>query len=317
MKIFTQNNLKGSYIRQLMILLIIFAFVFWVAELINTAIIYGTSYEDIFLYFYSDFDYPELLPFNAVLENVHINLFTSILFNIFFLPMFFRIYSEKKFVIKFSLLIFSLSLIYAFSDVLVYVGGHYFIYVKLLSYVLYKVLSIIALGIAFVLTLYKQFGRVYIGGVNFVVFLFALSSLLFLVVNLFMFYFKIGFTPEEIFYYYNGNEDLFIKGKSTESIISLLVLHMISGGIYAFVLGHFFIFVEVAYKNAIIYTAFISMLVEFLSGFFIKGGDIIFAYIKLLSFFVMEAVFAFIAIYVIKDILKGRIQWTSERSSQV
>ncbi len=253
MRIFTQNNLRAKYMKHLIILLVLFSCLFWAVDIINAVMIYGTSYEDVFLYFYSDFEYPEIAPFNALMENVHINLYTSLLFSVFFLPLLLRIYPNKKFALGLSIFIFILSLLYSLADIGVYLWGVPFIYMKLISYAGYKVLSFIALVVTFVLILYKQMGRVYIAGVNLIVLIFALSSLLFLIINLFMFYTKIGFDPEAIFYYYNGNEELFIKGKSFEGIISLLVFHIIGGGIYAFVIGHFFIFTEFIYKGIAIY----------------------------------------------------------------
>ena len=299
-----------------MILMVLFSGLFWVVDIINAVMIYGVSYEDVYLYFYSDFEYPEIVPLNALIENVHINLYTSLLFNAFFLPLLLRIYPNKKFAFVLSIIIFTLSLLYSISDLGVYLWGVSFIYIKLISYLGYKVLSFVALAVTFLLIIYKQIGRVYIAGVNFIVLIFAFSSLFFLFMNLIMFYTKVGFSPENIYYYYNGNEELFIKGKSFESIISLLALHIISGGIFVFVLGHFYIFTEFIYKGITIYLSFISTIIEFLSGLFIKMGLFIFTYIKLISFFMMEFLLAFITLYVIKDILKGKLQWTSEKSSQ-
>ncbi len=302
--------------KHLMILIVLFSGLFWGVDIINAFMIYGYSYEDVYLYFYSDFEYPEIAPFNALIENVHINLYTSLLFNVFFLPLFLKLYPNKKFAFIISLIIFALSLLYSVSDIAVYLWGVIFIYIKLISFLSYKVLSLVALAITFILIVYKQVGRVYVGGVNFIVLIFSFSSLFFLLINLIMFYTKLGFNPENIYYYYNGNEELFIKGKSFESIISVLALHIVSGGVFVFVLSHFYIFTEFIYKGIAIYLSFVSAIIEFLSGLFIKMGLFIFTYIKLISFFMMEFLLAFITLYVIKDILKGKLQWTSEKSSQ-
>ncbi len=316
MRIFVQNSLRAQYMKHLMILIVLFSVLFWIVDVINAVMIYGVSYEDVYLYFYSDFEYPEIAPLNALIENVHINLYTSLLFNVFFLPLLLRIYPNKKFAFALSIIIFTLSLLYSISDLGVYLWGVSFIYIKLISYLGYKVLSFVALAVTLLLIIYKQIGKVYIAGVNLIVLIFAFSSLLFLFMNLIMFYTKLGFSPENIYYYYNGNEELFIKGKSFESIISLLALHIVSGGIFVFVLGHFYIFTEFIYKGVTIYLSFISTIIEFFSGIFIKMGLFIFTYIKLISFFMMEFLLAFITLYVIKDILKGKLQWTSEKNSQ-
>ncbi len=299
-----------------MILIVLFSGLFWVIDIINAVMIYGASYEDVYLYFYSDFEYPEIAPFNALIENVHINLYASLLFSVFFLPLFLKIYPNKKFAFIISLIIFAFSLLYSISDIAVYLWGVIFIYIKLISFLSYKVLSLVALAVTFILIVYRQVGRVYIGGVNLIVLIFAFSSLFFLFINLIMFYTKLGFSPENIYYYYNGNEELFVKGKNFESIISVLALHIVSGGVFVFVLGHFYIFTEFIYKGIAIYLSFVSTIIEFLSGLFIKMGLFIFTYIKLISFFMMEFLLAFITLYVIKDILKGRLQWTSEKNSQ-
>ncbi len=316
MRIFVQNGSITQYMKHLMILIVLFSCLFWVIDVVNAVMIYGYSYEDVYLYFYSDFEYPEIAPFNALIENVHINLYTSLLFNVFFLPLFLKLYPNKKFAFIISLIIFTFSLLYSVSDIAVYLWGVIFIYIKLISFLSYKVLSLVALVVTFILIVYKQVGRVYVGGVNFIVLIFSFSSLLFLLINLIMFYTKLSFNPENIYYYYNGNEELFIKGKSFESIISVLALHIVSGGVFVFVLSHFYIFTEFIYKGIAIYLSFVSTIIEFLSGFFIKMGLFIFTYIKLISFFMMEFLLAFITLYVIKDILKGKLQWTSKRNSQ-
>ncbi len=96
-----------------MILMVLFSGLFWIVDIINAVMIYGVSYEDVYLYFYSDFEYPEIVPWNALIENVHINLYTSLLFNAFFLPLLLRIYPNKKFAFVLSIIIFTLSLLYS------------------------------------------------------------------------------------------------------------------------------------------------------------------------------------------------------------
>ena len=114
----------------------------------------------------------------------------------------------------------------------------------------------------------------------------AFSALL-VVSAVMLFELKIGFSIESILQYYIGNEEKFISAKSSGAILKVVLPHIYVFGLLSMVLLHFLVFTKHRFKTStlvIIWTTFISGLLEVFTPFAIINGLEFFAYLKLLSF---------------------------------
>ncbi len=306
---------RNGYFNLVVFISFIFGLFFWIVDLVYFKMHYGFSYEEIYLYFFGDFEYPEPISLSAVLEDIHIYMFMYLMFNVLYVPLFIRVLSSERISYFYSALMFIFSFISVISDILIYYAGDGFIYVKIVSFTIYKIVSFLSLIVIGLLPIIRN-QTIHIPVVNMIVALFALGSVFFLLFNILIFYEKIGFNPQDIFYYYNGNPDSFIKGKSIEGLLSLFNIHLVAGAVFLFVIGHFFIFCELPYKKIILALASISMLLEFGGGLLLKTDAFVVSYLKLFSFIVLELLLIFMSVYIIKEILKGRLQWSYRKSSR-
>ncbi len=315
MRFMVQSDNRRSYFNLITIVIFFFGVFFWISDLLYVKNHYGFNYEEIYIYFFGDFEYPEPISAVSLLEDIHIYMFLYFMFNILFLPLFIRILPSERLGIFYSLLIFASSFTSLISDLLTYYINPSFIYLRIFSYFIYKISSLIAL-ITLGLLPFVRKTNIYISAINVVVVLFALGSIFFLSINFWMFLLKMGFSPESIFYYYNGNPEQFIKGKSLEGLLTIFTAHVLAGAVFIFVMGHFFIFCKFPYKKHLFVIISISMFVEFIGGFLIKTGIMLFSYLKVVAFIFMEISLIFMAFYIIKDIIKGKLVWTYRRSLQ-
>jgi hypothetical protein len=109
---------------------------------------------------------------------------------------------------------------------------------------------------------------------------------------------KIGFSFSGVLEYYIGNEEKFISSKDSASILKVVLPHIFVFGLLALVLMHFVVFTEHRYKKStilLIYMTFITALLEIFTPFLIVSGFEFFAYVKLLSFFLLLALVLYIA----------------------
>ncbi len=118
---------------------------------------------------------------------------------------------------------------------------------------------------------------------------------------------KIGFNLKNVLEYYAGNESRFIVQKSALGLLKIILPHIFAFGLFTMVILHFLIFTR--YKNTqkiifLIYLVFITAILEMLSPFFIINGFEFFAYIKLASFFLFEALIIYISFLLFWSIIK-------------
>ncbi|MEA3370444.1 MAG: hypothetical protein U9Q40_03820 [Campylobacterota bacterium] len=126
---------------------------------------------------------------------------------------------------------------------------------------------------------------------------FLLFSLLLLLSGVMLFEHKIGFGVEEIRTYYLGNSEQFANAKTYDGLLKTVLPHIIAFGVLSMVLLHFLIFTKLRENSSIkkvIYLLFISAFLEIFSPFFIISGADGFAYIKIASFVVFEALIVYI-----------------------
>ncbi len=118
---------------------------------------------------------------------------------------------------------------------------------------------------------------------------------------------KIGFSVKEVLDYYAGNESRFMMQKSALGLLKIILPHIFAFGLFTMVILHFLIFTQ--YKNTqkiifLIYLVFITAILEMLSPFFTINGFEFFAYIKLASFFLFEALIVYISFLLFWSIIK-------------
>ncbi len=315
MRFMVNKTLKNGYFNIVVLLTFLFGIFFWISDLIYTKVHYGLTYEEIYIYFFADFEFPDPISVISLLEDAHIYMFLYFMFNILFIPLFVRIFSSEKTAILYSTVIFVSSFLTVMSDFLIYYISPIFINLKIFLYIIYKISSLIALLTVGLLPFFKR-TNIYVSAVNMMVVLFSLGSIFFLLLNIWMFVEKMGLSADSIFHYYNGNPAEFVKAKSIESLLSLFTAHVVAGAVFLFVLGHFFIFCNFKYKKQLFVVAALSMIFEFLGGILLKTEIIFFSYVKLVSFFIMEALLIFMSIYIIKEIIKGRLVWTYRKDLQ-
>ena len=134
---------------------------------------------------------------------------------------------------------------------------------------------------------------------------FLLFSTLLLLSSLMLFEQKIGFSPEAVIKYYLGDEDNFIAPKSYGGTLKIILPHIFGFGLFGMVLLHFVAFTK--HKNrmsSLIYSTFFVAFCELSTPFFIIGGFESFAYVKLLSFVLLELLFVYIIWLLFVSILK-------------
>ncbi len=113
-------------------------------------------------------------------------------------------------------------------------------------------------------------------------------TMLLVVSAIMIFEYKIGFSYIGVLEYYIGNEEKFIPAQTTMGILKIVLPHIFVFGLISMVLLHFIVFTKKKYKKFTIYLIYLTFITAFLDIFtplLIVNGFELFAYIKLLSFF--------------------------------
>jgi len=120
---------------------------------------------------------------------------------------------------------------------------------------------------------------------------FLLFSLLLLGSSLLLFEDKIGLSVTAVLQYYLGNEEKFLVEKSWLTILKIILPHIFAFGLFFMVLLHFILFTKYKKSKQFIklsYAIFIVGFLELSSPYFIIIGLDFFAYVKLISFILLE-----------------------------
>ncbi|HIP20965.1 MAG TPA: hypothetical protein EYG70_07555 [Sulfurimonas sp.] len=132
-------------------------------------------------------------------------------------------------------------------------------------------------------------------------------SLLLLLSSLLLFDDKMTLSINGILQYYNGNADKFIIEKSWSTILKIILPHIFAFGLFLMVLLHFILFTK--HKKSqlfskLTYALFIVAFLEIFSPYFIIMGFDFFAYIKLISFILLELLILFTSWLLIASIFE-------------
>ena len=123
------------------------------------------------------------------------------------------------------------------------------------------------------------------------IFYFLLFSILLLGSSLLLFDDKIGLSPTAIAEYYLGNEEKFLVEKSWSTILKIILPHIFAFGLFFMVVLHFLLFTKHKDTKLFLYLSYAIFLVGFLelfSPYMILAGFHSFAFVKLISFVLLE-----------------------------
>ena len=136
---------------------------------------------------------------------------------------------------------------------------------------------------------------------------FILFSLLLLGSSILLFEERIGFSYQEVLFYYQGNPEEFTCAKTASGLLKIILPHIFAFGLFVMVVLHFLVFTKLRDSKQIsfiIYATFLISAVELFIPFLIINGFEVFVYVKLFSFFIFEALIVYILWLLFSSILK-------------
>ena len=135
---------------------------------------------------------------------------------------------------------------------------------------------------------------------------FLLFSLLLVLSGVLLFDEKIGFSVQGVLDYYLGNEAHFTQKKSFEGIMKTVLPHIFAFGLFSMVLLHFLIFTKekkLPKLRLLVLLMFSVASFEIFTPLLIINGFEVFAYLKLISFFLFEGCILYTAWLLFMSIL--------------
>lgn len=308
MRFLITSNIKNNPpLRVLVILFLIGSLLYWIAGWFFYHYKFGLTYEKMFLYFFADPSFPELLPPAQLLEDIHIQLFMTIVFLTVLTPVFLhgsRSGRPGKLLLP---AVFLGGAGEAIASAGVYLLGPSLIYLKILLFILFQV------GAGFMIL---SSLRVYLTGgretaperslLYAVVLFFALSTILFTLVSFFLFALKLGLTPESVSEYYRGNPHRFMKPKSLSLLLEVITPHLLAMSLYVFALVHLAFFTNLRRRILWSLLLFSCALTENLSTLLIRFLWEGFSYLKIASFLGLCAGMLYLSVVLIVSLLRHR-----------
>ncbi|ACN98737.1 putative membrane protein [Sulfurihydrogenibium azorense Az-Fu1] len=270
---------------------LIFALLFWLSGFLYYYINFGFGYESLFKYYFTDVDFPEKISIKQVIENVHINLFINS-FLVFIILSIFNIFNYKPSIKLFIIVATSISgLLYSISDLIVY----YLENILILKPVLFLAFQFFV-GLSLFMSIYgllKINSNPNLKLLKLNIALFSFGIIVFFLLNVLLFYNKIGFCVECVKTYYLGSQELYTKPKTLEGVFKVFYPHLIPLALISFTLIHLLFFTSFNKTLSLILGVFgfISSFIDNLSGLLIRYVSEVFSAVKLLSFFLLELSF--------------------------
>lgn len=270
---------------------LIFALLFWLSGFLYYYINFGFDYESLFRYYFTDVDFPEKISIKQVIENVHINLFINSFF-VFIILSIFNIFNYKPSIKLFIIVATSISgLLYSISDLIVY----YLKNILILKPVLFLAFQFFV-GLSLFMSIYgllKINSNPNLKLLKLNIALFSFAIIIFFLLNVLLFYNKIGFCVECVKTYYLGSQELYTKPKTLEGVFKVFYPHLIPLALISFTLIHLLFFTSFNKTLSLILGVFgfISSFIDNLSGLLIRYVSEVFSAVKLLSFFLLELSF--------------------------
>lgn len=308
MRFLISSNIKANKpLFVTVVLFLLISLVFWIASWLYYHAKFGLTYSRMQIYFFTDPRFPEKLPLSQLLEDIHINLFINLIFLLVVASIFLHKCVRDSFKYTLISLSFLFGLLDPVSGFAVYFLGETFIYLKIFSFVVYQISIGMMLLLSLKLYLTKEKEEPPERSILYaVVFVFSVSSVLFALINFFLFFEKLGFSPLSVAGFYAGDPQRFIRPKSFEGILEVAFPHLVAMGIYLFALVHFAFFTNVKRKTLLSIVALASAFADIVSGFLIRFVHPSFSYLKLISFLSLNLSIIYLSLVIAISILKHR-----------
>ncbi len=308
MRFFISSNIKNNaplYVTVVFFLLS--SFLYWFVSWFFYHFKFGLTYARMYVYFFTDPQFPEKLPLGQLLEDLHVQFFLSVTFVLVLSSIFIHKCMRDR--VKYVLI--SLSFLSGILELLSSFGVYFispvFIYLKLFFFYTFQLSTGAMLFLALKLYLSKEREEPPERSVLYtLVFLFAVFTIFFAVLNFFLFLSKLGLNPQRIAEYYTGSPGSFVRPKTLSGMLGVIDPHFITMGIYLFTLVHFAFFTNVKRKVLLSSLTLGFALVDNVSGLFIRYLDPSFSYLKLLSFLGLTSMMIYLSLVVMVSILKHR-----------
>lgn len=308
MRFLITSSIKNNPpLRVLVVLFLIGSLLYWVAGWFFYHYKFGLTYEKMFVYFFADPSFPELLPPAQLLEDIHVQLFMTIVFLTVLTPVFLHGNRSGRLTRFLLPAVFLGGVGEAVASVGVYLLGAPLIYLRILLFILFQI------GTGFMI-LYSL--RVYLTGkretapekslLYAVVLFFALSTILFTLVSFFLFAVKVGLTPQSVSEYYLGNPQKFMKPKSLSLLLEAVAPHLLAMSLYVFALVHLAFFTNLRRRILWSVLLFSCALIENLSTLLIRFLWEGFSYLKIASFLGLCAGMLYLSLVLILSLLRHR-----------
>lgn len=125
------------------------------------------------------------------------------------------------------------------------------------------------------------------------------------VTNAGLYFAKMSLTPASVVEYYRGNEAKFMQPRSLQGLLEMLHFHSFAMGMLLMTLTHLVLFVPIALRTKAIgiAAAFGSGLTGELSGWAVRFVHPGFAWLKILSFLVLEGAILWLIVAVARALL--------------
>ncbi len=284
MKFFVSGNpRKNKTLTLLITTLWAFLLLFWIVNWLYYHFTFGLTIESLKLYFFGVPDFPEKISYDNLLTDLHVFFFTS--FFLFFLSASLTNLVEFRFK---NLLIVS-GFLFLLGELVVSLTVpliESLIPLKLLFFILFQI-TVLLLLLSFILKFYSlesyTAGR---RGLILLVTLFAIFTLSFSLLNLFLFLKKLGFSPESVKSYFLGNEKTFTRPKSFSGILKIVYPHLLFIPLFSFTLAHFLPFTQRKVNHFFVLFLILIPLLEMVISFGIRylSGEL--AILKVILLFI-------------------------------
>ena len=308
MRFFISSNIKSNTpLHVTVVFFLLSALLFWFLSWLFYHYKFGLTYDAMFVYFFTDKEFPEKLPLSQLLEDIHIQLFIQITYLLVVVSIFLHKHTAER--LRTALVI--VAFLSALGDILLSLGVYFLspllIYPKILFFVLFQLSVGIMLLLSLKLFLSREKEKAPDRGLLYsVVFIFAFATVILTLLNFFLFVSKMGFSPISVAQYYEGNPQAFVRPKSLEGMLLVMVPHTIAMTLYLFTLIHFAFFTNLSKKTLLSFLVLSFALLDNFSGLMIRYVDGSLAYLKLLSFSGLSLMMLYLSLAVIVSILKHR-----------
>ena len=308
MRFFISSNIKSNApLYMTVIFFLAFTLLFWATNWFYYHWKFGLTYRKMFVYFFTDPEFPERIPIAQLLEDIHIQLFLYSLFLLALSSIFVHKCVRDR--VKYALIgaSFGSGILEPVSGLLPVFISPLFIYLKIFLFLLFQISTGLMIFFALKLYLTKEKEEPPERGILYtLVFLFAGSVILFATINFFLFIAKFGILPSQVATYFLGNPELFIKKKTLQGLMNVFNPHLISMAVYIFTVVHFAFFTNLRRK---IYWSVLLFGFAFLdnaSGPLILYFGLPMAYVKSVSFIIFTGCLYYTALLVMISIIRHR-----------